>query len=290
MIRVAHFSDVHVQVDYRRARWLPLGWRRWAALVEMFALNRQARYVDAEATLEELAREAVRHRADHVVLSGDLTAMALDEEFSRARAALAAVATDPAHFSVIPGNHDVYAPDALREQRFARHFGAFLHSDLPAYRREGPYPFVHLLGAEAAVVGLCSARVPLFPGAAVGWVGRAQLEGLAALLRAPELAGRFVFVAVHHAPLGPRGRPDTPTHGLVDARSLMELLPGERYALLFGHIHHRYHHPATATRPHLFGAGSSTSKGREGYWLYEVDGGALQAAHRLALGEDPHRA
>ena len=287
MIRVAHFSDVHVQVDYRREPWRPLGWRRWAALVEMFALRRQARYVHAEATLQRLSSEAIRHRADHVVLSGDLTAMALDEEFSRARAALSAVATDPTRFSVIPGNHDVYAPDAVRAQRFARHFGAFLHSDLPAFRREGPYPFVHLVGSEVAVVGLCSARVPLFPGAAVGWIGKPQLQGLAALLQAPELQGRFVFVTVHHAPLARSGRPDTPTHGLVDARALMALLPGDGYAVLFGHIHQRYHHPATATRPHLFGAGSSTSLGHEGYWLYEIEGGALKAAHRLALGEDP---
>lgn len=287
MVRLVHFSDVHVQVDYRSEPWWPLGWRRWAALVEMIGMRRERRYQEAEATLARLADEAVRHKADHVILSGDLTAMALDEEFRRARAALAPVAKGPREFSVIPGNHDVYAPDAWNEDRFGRHFGDFLHSELPEYRREGPYPYVHFVGDEVAVVGLSSARVPLMPGAAVGWVGRAQLEGLYALVRDKRLRERFVFVAVHHAPLGPRGTPDTPTHGLADARALLDIVRGPRFAVLHGHIHKRYHHPGRVDRPHLFGAGSSTSKGHEGYWLYEVEDGQLKGAHMLRLGEDP---
>jgi 3',5'-cyclic AMP phosphodiesterase CpdA len=276
-------------VDYRREPWLPLGWRRWAALVELIGMRREARYAQAEGTLRQLADEAVRHRADHVVLSGDLTAMALDEEFRRAKLALAPV-TVPGRFSVIPGNHDVYARDAWNEDRFGRHFGEFLQSELPEYRAEGAFPYVHLVGDEVAVVGLTSARVPLFPGAAVGWVGEKQRSALGDLLRDARLAGRFVFVAVHHAALGPKGRPDTPTHGLADGAKLMKLLAGPRYALLFGHIHRRYTHKPTGSRPHLFGAGSSTSKGAEGYWLYEVDDGRLRAAHMLRIGEDPPKA
>ena len=251
-------------------------------MVEMVGFRREVRYAQAEATLAALANEAVRHKADHVILSGDLTAMALSDEFRRARAALAPVAR-PGMLSVIPGNHDVYAPDAVREDRFGQHFGEFLQSDLPEHAREGPYPYVHLVGEEAAVVGLCSARVPLFPGAAVGWVGKKQLDGLEALLRDSRLAKRFVFIAVHHAPLGPRGRPDMPTHGLADAKALMRVASGPNRAVVFGHIHQRYRHAATQWRPQLFGAGSSTSKGREGYWLYEVEGGVLQSARMMRL-------
>jgi len=289
MLRLVHFSDVHVQVDYRREPWLPLGWRRWAALVEMIGMRREKRYAQAETTLGQLANEAVRHKADHVILSGDLTAMALDEEFRRARVALEPVAKNP-KFSVIPGNHDVYARDAWNEDRFGRHFGDFLRSDWPEYQSEGAFPYVHLVGDEAAVIGLTSARVPLFPGAAVGWVGRKQLEALEKLVRDPRLKDRFTFVAVHHAPLNPKGRPDTPTHGLADARSLLDIVRGPKFAVLFGHIHKRYNHPSDGTRPHLFGAGSSTSKGHEGYWLYEVERGELKAWHKLRIGENPARA
>jgi hypothetical protein len=74
---------------------------------------------------------------------------------------------------------------------------------------------------------------------------------------------------------------------LLDADALLELLPGPRFAVLHGHIHHRYHHPATATRPHLFCAGSSTQAGREGYWLIDVDGGTVRGGTAVALGEGP---
>src|SRR5208282_199787 len=89
------------------------------------------------------------------------------------------------------------------------------------------------------------------------------------------LQGRAVLVAVHHAPYKANGRPDKLSHGLVDAEKLLRLLPGPRFAVLHGHIHHRYQHPATATRPHIFGAGSSTEAGDEGYWLLETAGGQI---------------
>jgi 3',5'-cyclic AMP phosphodiesterase CpdA len=175
---------------------------------------------------------------------------------------------------VIPGNHDTYTPGALRDRRFERHFGHLLDSDLPQYAREGPYPFVRLFD-DAAVVGLLSARVPLLPGFSFGVIGGRQLEGLEALIADPALKDRAVLVVVHHAPLNKAGNPDKPLHGLVDAKKLFALVHGPRFAVLHGHIHHRYHHPATPQRPHLFGAGSSTQLGREGYWLIDVRDGAF---------------
>lgn len=283
MTRFVHLSDVHVQVDYGQEPWLPLGWRRWAALVEMYGLGRRHVYARAEAELAALAQAAHTEQADHLLLSGDLTAMALDEEFARARTALGSWAERPGRLHVIPGNHDVYAPDAMRASRFESHFADHLQTDLPAYRREGPYPYVRLLGEDIAVIGLSSARVPLFPAAAVGWVGRAQRDGLARLLHAPELEGRFLFVMVHHAPLAPNGRQDTPTHRLADGPALLDLLRGDRIAVLFGHIHRRYRFESDGVRPHLFGCGSSTHRSRGGYWLYEVEGGRLTRAEMKAL-------
>ena len=127
----------------------------------------------------------------------------------------------------------------------------------------------------AAVIGLCSARLPPVPGLSFGRVGAAQLEGLRALVADPRLAGRAVLVVVHHAPLTHAGLADRAHHGLADAEALLSLLPGPRFAVLHGHIHRRYHHPATAARPHLFGAGSSTQAGLEGYWLIHTRGGQV---------------
>ncbi|MBF5043587.1 metallophosphoesterase [Aggregicoccus sp. 17bor-14] len=275
-MRFVHCSDVHITGDYFRSP-LRLGWRRWVALLELTAGGRARAFREAPATLAAISGAAEREGA-HLVVSGDLTAYALEEEFEGARRALGAPAGDPRRCTVVPGNHDTFTRGSVRSQRFQRHFGHLLHSDLPEHQREGAFPFVRLLGEgedRVAVVGLCSARLPPMPGLSYGRIGAAQLEGLSALLADPRLEGRAVLVVVHHAPLTRLQRADRAHHGLVDASALLALLQGPRFAVLHGHIHQRYHHPATATRPHLFGAGSSTQAGHQGYWVIETQRGMV---------------
>ncbi|NBD08808.1 metallophosphoesterase family protein [Corallococcus silvisoli] len=285
-MRFVHCSDVHLTADYRGESLLRLGWRRWLALPELLAGGRARAYLRAPQVLAAIAREARDHAADHFILSGDLTACALDSEFQAAREALGSLVEDRSRCTVIPGNHDVYTPGSLRTGRFARYFGHLLESDLPEHCREGPFPFVRRVGDEAAVVGLCSARVPPVPGISQGYIGRAQLEGLAAVAADPRLAGRALLVVVHHAPLTPVGEVAQGPWGLRDGQALCALLPGARHAVLHGHIHRRFHHAATAVRPHLFGAGSSTFSGQEGYWIIDVAGGQVTGG-RVAVPRMP---
>jgi 3',5'-cyclic AMP phosphodiesterase CpdA len=288
VVRFLHCSDVHITADYASLPMLRLGWRRWIAMAELSVGGRLKAYSRAPETLATIASDAEQHGVDHFILSGDVTAYALEPEFQLARDSLGALGEDPGRCTVIPGNHDVFTPGSHRAGRFARHFGHLLESDLPEHRREGAFPFVRLVGQEAAVVGLLSARVPFMPGIAYGRIGAAQLDGLAALVKDPRLAGRALLVVVHHAPLTHRGRADGYFHGLRDARALFKLLPGPRYAVLHGHIHHRYHHPATAERPHIFSAGSSTQRGREGYWLIEVKDGQVVGGQKHVPGTVRH--
>lgn len=275
-MRILHASDVHVTDDYGKLPWRRLGWRRWLALLELGLGGRAKAFEAAGTTLATIAADAERHGAAHLVLSGDLTAYALDREFAAAREALGALADDPTRCTVIPGNHDTFTPGAVASGRFERHFGHLLESDLPGVACEGPYPFVRLVGEEAAVIGLLSARVPRVPGMAFGWVGKRQREALRGLIHDTRLAGRAILVAVHHAPLTPSGRPDRKLHGLDDAEALLACLRGPRFAVLHGHLHHRHHHPSDGVRPHLFNAGSSTQRGREGYWLIDVADGQVR--------------
>jgi 3',5'-cyclic AMP phosphodiesterase CpdA len=283
-MRYLHLSDVHVTGDYARHSLLRLGWRRWIALGELRVGGRARAFARAPETIRRIVAEADTLGVDHLILSGDVTAYALPEEFQGARAALGAWAEKPGRCTVIPGNHDRYTPGAHRTLRFEQSFGHLLGSDIPGVAVEEGFPFVRLLGEEDAIVGLQSARVPYFPGLSYGVVGRRQREALGRILERPEMKGRAVLVVVHHAPFGEHGRPDRLLHGLTDAAPLLALLPGERFALLHGHIHRRFHLPATERRPHIFGAGSSTQAGHEGYWIIETAGGRIAGSekHRLA--------
>ncbi len=108
-MRVLHFSDVHVQVDYRALGYRNLDWRRFLAQIDLGLLGTSAHFADAHHVIDEIGSAARRSQADHLVLSGDLTGLALDEEFRRARLALAAVAR-PELLTVVPGNHDRFTP------------------------------------------------------------------------------------------------------------------------------------------------------------------------------------
>jgi 3',5'-cyclic AMP phosphodiesterase CpdA len=275
-VRFLHCSDLHITQDYSAAPFLKLGWRRWLAMLELTVGGRAHSYRDAKRTLRAIVGEMAHHQADHLLISGDLTAYATHAEFGEARVALGAIADNRNACSVIPGNHDVFTPNAWKTRRFEKYFGQLLDSDLPEYRREGPFPFVHLKGDDAAVVGLLSARVVPLPGLSYGSLGRAQLLALREILDDPRMKQRAVLVMVHHGPVDAHGRKDSPMHGLTDGEALMSMLPGPRFAVLHGHLHERFHHAATATRPHTFCAGSSTQRGAEGYWIIDVADGIVK--------------
>lgn len=273
-MRLFHISDLHFQADVPVRRWATLGWRRLVAQAEYRLLGRRERFADVSGTVQRLLAEATAFHADHLLVSGDLTALALPEEFEAARQALAGWS---GRMTILPGNHDRYTPAAARAELFEQAFAAELRSDLPGFAREGIYPLVKLVGQDAAIIGLSSARVPLMPGIAAGWVGKGQRQGLGELLAHPELKARSVFVACHHAPFRRDGRPDRPNHGLVDAAPLLAVLArGGAVGLGHGHIHQRYR-VDRAGLPPVFCAGSSTERGRHGFFRYQIEPGRLAA-------------
>lgn len=281
-MRLLHISDVHVQVDYERSVWGEIGWRRVVAQLELKLAKRAKRFRDAPATLESILRKAdAAGGFDHVILSGDLTALAVDEEFNGVREALGALADQPDRLTVIPGNHDVFTPGSLKKRRFEKWFGHLLHSDLPRYQVEGPWPNVRLVGDELAIIGLNSARVPPVPGIAAGRVGDDQLVALIRACQDPAMRARRIVAVVHHAPLRPDGRLDRRAHGLLDAERLIEACRIAGVSAIFcGHIHHRYNY-AIEGGPLIVCGGSSTSQSREGYLLVEARPG-----ENIAIQED----
>jgi len=283
-LRILHISDVHIQVDYDERSWARIGWRRVAAQLELKLARRGRRYQDAPHTLQRLLADAQeRGGFDHVVLSGDLTALAVDEEFEGVRKALGDLADQPDKLTVIPGNHDVFTPGSARKKRFEAWFGNLLESDLPELRAEGPWPHVRLLGDDVAIVGLCSARVPPVPGIAAGYVGEAQLAALVRICEHPRVVGRTIHVVVHHAPLRANGRLDSRHHGMADGLSLVEAaILGKVDSILCGHIHNRFRFDV-AGGPRIVCGGSSTCLGHEGYWLLDSTRGNVTQVEEVAL-------
>ena len=236
MLRIAHVSDTHV-LSTTGVAWSKMLFNKRLTGYANLVLHR-GRVHRREYLLAVLA--AAAGGADHVVVTGDITNLALESEYEDALTLLDGVARS-VEVTVVPGNHDLYLPSIRRERRFPRHFRRFLQSDLPDLALDlpaGPYPCVKLRG-PAAIIALSSA-VPCPPFIAAGYLGDAQLAALARVLAHPDIMRRTPVILVHHPPVDPRSCVARFRDGLLDAAALRSTLGSLSQGLvLFGHLHRR---------------------------------------------------
>jgi 3',5'-cyclic AMP phosphodiesterase CpdA len=291
VIRVLHFSDVHVDVPFHEMPAREFLGKRLIGAANLL-LRRKRLFRDARAKLAALARFAEQEAVDLAICTGDYTALGTAPELAAARAAIDALTRRPRGFVTVPGNHDLYMPDTLADRRFERFFGDLLATDWPEYAVDGVWPAVRAYDSQLAVITLNSARPNPQILRSSGRIPHPQLAALERIVVDPRLHGRVVLIATHYAPRRPDGTPDSFSHGMENADALLAIcarLP--RVAVLHGHIHWRFHVQAEIG-PHLFGAGSATHAGREGIWLYDVGpsrvearpGAFVDGAYRLEQG------
>ena len=268
-MRFLHFSDVHLEDGFREVPWRRFLNKRFVGYANLF-LRRRKYYARAPQKLARLAEFMEAIDVDVALCSGDYTALGTAPELAHARAIVRPFEAAPGGFVTVPGNHDVYLPDAL--EVFEAHFGDLLVNDLPELAADGVWPLVRLFGEHVAVVCVNSSRPnpPVFRSS--GRVPDAQLAALERVFTHPKVAGRFVFVMTHYAPRLASGRPDTPQHGLENADALLAATARlERGAIVHGHVHKCFALRVPETGVPLCGAGSTTMEGREGLWIYDVE-------------------
>jgi len=239
-VRILHFSDPHVQLPRWRERPLRELGPLRAIATAELWKGRGKKYDGALQKLRQIARDADTLRADLVVCTGDLTQLGMEEEFALAREALAPLGD---RLVCIAGNHDRYPVHGRPSRLFEQYFP-------PRALPEG-----------FAALDSCGAIC--WPVITQGRILEADLS--------QDLRGKVVLV--HHAPFKTGGVPDWPWHRLRGARGLLEAAR-DATAILCGHIHERFQ------QGNVICAGSSTERGKEGYWLFELDPGAAGRAVR----------
>ena len=274
MLRIGHVSDLHV-LSPRGFEWRRVLFNKrvtgYANLVRQRGRVFRRQYLDAVLRGVE--------RADHVVVTGDITNLSLEREFEAARELLEGLASRT-EVTVVPGNHDIYLPSIDRERRFLNHFRAFLRSDLPELAcnlAAGLFPFVKLRG-PAAIIALSSA-VPRPPFVSSGRIGAAQIAALESILAHPEVVRRTPVLLLHPPPVDDRLRLLQLRDGLVDAaRFRAALAPVAHGLVLFGHLHVRVHHrlvTATGALDAIAASGAGLDHPdpavRAGFNMYTID-------------------
>lgn len=289
-MRFLHFSDIHLEQGFKEVSSRKFFNKRFIGWMNL-RLRRAKHYREAPAKVRALADLVEAEGIDVALCSGDYTALGTEPEIAYARKAIEPIREAATGFVTVPGNHDVYLPDALGV--FENHFADVLATDLPELVRDEVWPQVRLFGDHVAVITVNSARPnpPIMRSS--GRIPDAQMDGLKDALAHPKVAGRFVFVMTHYAPRLKSGRPDTPNHGLENADELLAICGSvERGAIVHGHVHKCYSVTVPETTMTLFGAGSTTQEGAEGLWVYDVspDGAFARRGHwdgeRYAIGDE----
>lgn len=190
-MRIAHLSDLHLSLTHRR---------------------------ENIRNLRRVLEFLLRSRFDHLVVTGDISANAQEDELQLARTVFETYGLfHRDRLTVIPGNHDVFggvhtAEEAIRfpgrcqSTPFADRMAAFYRIFHPVFEgsvhasRNHPFPFVKVV-KEVALIGLNSvaeySRVknPFGSNGSVGSHQRARLEEL---LTSDLLNDKRRIVLVHH--------------------------------------------------------------------------------------------
>jgi 3',5'-cyclic AMP phosphodiesterase CpdA len=277
MIRLVHFSDVHITAK-------PLGWergdyftKRLPGWINFRWLGREYRFRRAEDVLTALVDEFRRLRPDRVIFSGDATALGFEAELARAAALLGMGEPDRLPGLAVPGNHDYYTPAVAAAGLFERYFAPWQEGE----RVDGAvYPFAQRVG-PLWLVGVNSCTGNRWTWDAAGSVDAPQLNRLARLLDRLEPGPRIL---VTHYPITlADGRPERRTHGL---RNLLDLVAvavrGGVSLWLHGHRHGSYYlvNPGVAPFP-VVCVGSATQSGRWFYNEYTIQGPRVQVVRRV---------
>lgn len=230
----------------------------------------------SEALFDRMVEHARELAVDRFVVTGDLSNLALEQEFEHIAAKLDGIGLP---VTIIPGNHDTYTRGAARSYRFERMLGRFMigeREDLGTY-----YPFVQRFD-EVALVGVSSAHASL-PLYAVGTVGEDQLARLDRILAELDDEGLVRVVLIHH-PVMPGE--SLPRHDLRDIDAFGQVIAARGAELiLHGHEHRAIegHLPGPRAPVPVHGISSATNlsrhPGREAaFAVYTVGPGQLERA------------
>ncbi len=267
-MRFAHCSDIHL-LDLTGWRLRQFANKRLTGAMNLWLKRSKGHDGQRFDVMLEQARQL---GAERLVITGDLTNLALDSEFLHVRTRLESAGLP---VTLIPGNHDVYTQGSARVARFEQHLAQFMDGERPAGLR---YPYVQH-HPDVVFVGLSTA-IPRPPLVASGKLGQEQLKALDQVLAALKQERKAVVVLLHHPPLDGQSHA---RHDLLDRAAFREVLARHGADLvLHGHEHRVFDlelpGPVAAIPVHGIGSATSTSPKphkRGSFAMVEIEHGSL---------------
>ena len=198
-------------------------------IMQMLLALRKDRVAAREALLESLEEQTI----DHLVISGDLSNVAREEEFRKGREFIDRFLNGSplARVTIVPGNHDVQDSQdgAINLQRFNKHFNEFLPS-------KGMFPIVQN-SESGMIVGLGS----ITAGVGIGTEGKIDRRQMDAISKLFDCGKNLPKILTLHHHLKKKGiEPRMPP--LLNGSQLLDIARASGVKLiLHGHKHNMYH-------------------------------------------------
>lgn len=270
-MRIVQISDLHFW--HVTLNPVKLAGKRLLGMTNLI-LNRAWKY--RMSTMPTIVARIREIAPDHLLVTGDLTTTALEQEFAAVSSALATLGATPGSTSVIPGNHDRYTRRAAREHLFERHFAALAPS--------AGYPWLKWLDDGTALLGLDPTHPNVF--SAEGTIAPSQLDKAQKLIDGFGSRLARLVVACHYPVAVPPGIVEARGHGLRGAEDLRRFLRGLGPNLYCcGHIHATWcFTPTTLPRTLCLNPGAALKRNRRSgtratLLEIELDGRSLSVRH-----------
>lgn len=269
-MKIVHLTDLHVQT---RPSLAELNLKRLMGSTNLFLLGRKRKF--SLAAQQAAVQATLDLQPDMVVFTGDLTAQALDDEFTAARDLLDPL-LDRFPTVLIPGNHDTYVAEPAPGDRMRALFGQWMGPRSPWLHQHGDVGFLHIETCRTTL--LSSGTVP-----------GGQLAQAQSLLA--DCSASFVFLLVHYPLRGRRGEPYGPATRALDNAAQVEAFLGQTdrvQAVLHGHEHHGFRTtidtlagPVPILNPGASGYAHLPDKDRTAHLnVYEVGNGRIESVDR----------
>lgn len=217
---IAHISDIHLPLETIKFSKMSLFNKRFLSFLSW----KKRRFSLQKQILDIIINDITHHAPDLLLISGDLTNLALPEEFRQAAEWLHHLPFK--NINVIPGNHDTL----VHTQWYNSH--ALWTPWTKAYRFKD-YPILTRYGS-IAIIGVNTA-IPTLPFFANGQIGKNQLERLQCVLRQTKKEKLFRIVVLHHPVVSGIV---SERKALKDRKYLQQILRNEGVEMiLYGHVH-----------------------------------------------------
>ncbi|KAL0479973.1 metA [Acrasis kona] len=231
-ISLVHMSDIHIWQPQYFTNPITLGsiltnnkWRdmKQAQGYLNVAFNRGPNSYHPDLFTKGL-KDIIKHDFDHLLITGDITNISLNDEFQRVRDLLNENYLDAIpnndksevwrYCTAIPGNHDAYTPTSVDLDLFGKYFGDTLgyykHSETCSLH--GRFPAIKIIQTQCKttnviVLSLCTG-VPTKPFVAAGTFGGTQLKDASDILDQAQqhlhtqgVATMYKIILMHHPPI-----------------------------------------------------------------------------------------